>query len=34
MLGIGDMEGMFPVGIFMPFMSAQQSFEWAAGELA
>ncbi|AFC44591.1 hypothetical protein MINTM008_37080 [Mycobacterium intracellulare] len=32
MFGIGDMLGLFSIGIFMPFiMEAQQSFDWAAG---
>ena len=32
MLGIGDMLGMFSLGIFMSFIiEAQQSLDWAAG---
>lgn len=32
MPGIGDMLGMFPIGILMSFiMEAQQSFDWIAG---
>lgn len=31
MPGIGDMLGMFPIGIFMSFMEAQQSFDCVAG---
>lgn len=35
MSGIGDMLGMFSIGIFMFFiMDAQQSFDWVVGALA